>query len=118
MTIYFEGNGKSRAVTIGEARDQFVYALKEMRDEALNDPTLDAYEDSAARDLAVANKIIGATLSVLDGNSDHFPMVNLIPGESPEDKEEAIAAGANYFDTSELADFGGGLKAYWDMVNS
>lgn len=118
MTIYFEGDGKSRPVTIGEARDQFIYALKEMRDEALNDPTLDAYEDSAQRDIAVANKIIGGVLGVMDGNSEHFPSVNLVAYESDEDKEEAKAAGGNYFDSTEFADFGQGLKEYWNMVNS
>jgi hypothetical protein len=118
MSIYFEGNGKPRPVTVGEARDQFVYALKEMRDEALQDPYLDAYEDSAARDTAVANKIIGGVLGILDGNSEHFPAVNLIAYDPPEDKEEAIAAGANYIDHREFADFGQGLEAYWALVNS
>lgn len=118
MTIYFEGDGNSRPVTLSEARDQFVYALKEMRDEALNDPYLDQYEDSAARDLAVANKIIGGTLGILDGNSTHFPAVNLVAYEPEGEKEEAIAAGANYFDASEFADFGQGLKEYWELVNS
>lgn len=118
MTIYFEGNGKPRPVTVGEARDQFVHALKEMRDEVLNDPYLESYEDSAQRDTVVANKIIGGMLGILDGNSEHFPAVNLVPYELPEDKDEAIAAGANYFDTKEFADFGGGLEAYWALVTS
>ena len=117
MSIYFEGNGNSKAVSVGEARDQFIYALKEMRDEALNDPTLEAYEDSAQRDIAVANKIIGGMLGVLDGNSTHFPAMNLMPYVTEEDIAAAKEAGADYFDGGS-GDIGQGLQEYWNMVNS
>jgi hypothetical protein len=117
MSIYFEGNGNPKAVGISEARDQFIYALKEMRDEALNDPYLDAYEDSAARDTAVANKIIGGVLGVLDGNSTHFPAMNLLPYVSEEDVTAAKEAGADYFDSGS-GDIGQGLQEYWNLVNS
>ena len=117
MSIYFEGNGTTKAVSVGEARDQLVYALKEMRDEALNDPTLDAYEDSAQRDTAVANKIIGGVLGVLDGNSAHFPAMNLIPNVSDEDVTAAKEAGADHFDPLG-GDIGQGLQEYWNLVNS
>lgn len=118
MTTYFEGNGQSRPVTISECRDQFVHALKEMRDEILNDPSLEAYEDSTERDLVIANRAIGGVLSIVDGNSEHFPGINLIPYVADDDKAEAIAAGANFLDLGEFADFGAGMSEYWIQVNS
>lgn len=118
MTIYFEGDGKSRPVTMSECRDQFIHAIKEMRDEILNDPTLEAYEDTPQRDVVVANRVIGGVLGVLDGNSVHFPAVNLVAYDPEEDIAEAKAAGANYIDHKEFADFGQGLQEYWNQVNS
>lgn len=118
MTIFFEGDGKSRPVTISECRDQYIHALKEMRDEILNDPTLEAYEDTPQRDRVIADRIIGGVLDIADGNSPNFPSINLIPTENPDDIEEAKAAGANYFDTTEFADFGGGLGEYWRQVSN
>jgi len=118
MTIYFEGDGKSRPVTISECRDQFINTLKEVRDEILNDPALEAYDDTPQRDRVIANRVIGGILDIVDGNNANFPAINLIPTENPEDIEEAKAAGANYFDTSEFADFGGGLAEYWRQVSN
>lgn len=117
MSIYFEGNGKSRPATTSEARDQLVYALGEMRDEVLSDPYLESYQDSAQRDIVVANKIIAGVLGVCDGNSAHYPAINLIPYVSEEDIEEAKAAGANHFDSGS-GDIGQGLADYWNLVHS
>ena len=118
MTVYFEGNGTPRPVTMVECRDQFIVALKEMRDEVLNDPTLEAYEDTPQRDLIVANRVIGGVLGIVDGNSEHFPAINLIAFDGDDDVAEAKAAGANYIDHMEFADFGRGLGEYWNQVNS
>lgn len=117
MTIYFEGNGESKPVTVMKARDQFIYAITASRDEALSDPYLESYQDSAQRDLVVANKIIRGVLSVLDGDSQYFPAMNLIPYVPDEDVEEAKAAGADFFDSGS-GDIGQGLADYWDLVNS
>lgn len=117
MTVYFEGNGTPRVVTVAEARDQLVHALKEARDEILNDPALEAYDDTPTRDLHVANRMIGGVLGIMDGSSEHYPGVNLIPYCTDEDMEEAKAAGANYFDNS-YGDIGGGMQAYWEQVSS
>jgi len=117
MTIYFEGDGKSKAVTTEQARDQFIFALKAKRDEVLNDPELDSYEDSAQRDRVLADKTIKGVLQVLDGDTPHFPYMNLLPGVPDEDYEEAIAAGADFFDNGG-GSIGGGLADYFSMVNS
>ncbi|ABY63194.1 hypothetical protein ST201phi2-1p369 [Pseudomonas phage 201phi2-1] len=118
MTIYFEGDGKSRPVTISECRDQFISTLKDVRDEILNDPTLESYEDTPQRDRVIADRVIGGVLGVLDGNSDTFPAVNLITYIADGEVEEAKAAGANYLDHSEFADFGQGLQEYWNQVSN
>lgn len=118
MSVYFEGNGKSRAVTFSECRDQFVATLKEMRTEILTDPALEAYEDTAQRDLYIANRTISGVLDIVEGNNPSFPAINLIAYETEDDKAEACAAGANYIDNSEFADFGRGLAEYWTQVNS
>lgn len=118
MTVYFEGNGTSRPVTITECRDQFISVLKDMRDEILNDPQLEAYEDTPARDLVIANRVIGGVLDIVEGDNAGFPAINLIPFENSEDVEEAKAAGANYIDNSEFADFGRGLGEYWRQVSN
>lgn len=118
MSVYFEGDGKSRAVTLSECRDHFINAIKDVRDEVLNDPKLEAYEDTAQRDLVVANRVIGGVLGILDGQSPSFPAVNLIPYVGEEDIVEAKAAGSNYIDLGEFSDFGQGLSEYWSQVNS
>jgi hypothetical protein len=118
MTVYFEGNGTPRPVSITECRDQFISTLKEMRDEILNDPTLEAYEDTAQRDLHIANRTIGGLLDIVEGNNDSFPAINLIMFENDDDNAEAKAAGANYVDHCEFSDFGRGLAEYWNQVNS
>lgn len=118
MAVYFEGDGKSRPVTITECRDRFIEVLKDMRDEVLNDPALEAYEDTPQRDLHIANRVIGGVLDIVEGDNPSFPAINLIPFEIPEEVEEAKAAGANYIDTCEFADFGRGLGEYWKQVNS
>jgi hypothetical protein len=118
MSVYFEGNGKSRPVTFSECRDQFVATLKEMRTEILTDPALEAYEDTAQRDLYIANRTITGMLEIVEGNNPSFPALNLVPISSDEDKAEAHAAGANYIDLTEFADISGGLAEYWTQVNS
>lgn len=115
--IYFEGNGESKVVSDAQARDQFILAIKAKRDEVLANPELDSYEDSAQRDRILADRVVHGVLSVLDGDSDLFPQMNLIPFVPVEDVEEAKAAGADFFDSSS-GDIGGGLAAYWDLVNS
>lgn len=117
MTVYFEGNGKSKAVTTEQARDQLIYAIKEKRDEVLAATDLTSYEDSAIRDRIVADRTISGVLAVLDGETTNFPYMNLIPAVPDEDYAEAIAAGADYFYNGSGC-IGGGLSAYWDMVNN
>lgn len=117
MTVYFEGNGKPKVVTVGQARDLFIDALKAKRDEVLSDPKLESYEDPSQRDRVVADRAIHSVLSVLNGDSDFFPYMNLIPSVTDEDIEEAKAAGADYFDNS-YGDIGGGLAEYWNLVNN
>lgn len=117
MTVYFEGNGKSRPVTMAECRDHFVNVLKDMRDEVLNDPQLEAYEDTPLRDMVIANRVIGGVLDIVEGDNPNFPSISLIPTENPDELEEAKAAGANYIDNSEFADFGRGLSEYWRQVS-
>lgn len=117
MTIYFEGNGTPKAVTTEQARDQFIFALKAKRDELLSDPKLESYEDSAQRDRILADSIIAGVLTVLDGDTEHYPHVNLLPSASDDDHTEALEAGADFFDHSGT-DIGGGLAAYWSMVNN
>lgn len=118
MTVYFEGDGKSRPVSITECRDQFISTLKDARDEILNDPSLEAFDDTPARDLHIANRTIGAVLDIVEGNNSSFPAINLIMFDTPDDVEEAKAAGANYVDHHEFADFGRGLAEYWNQVSS
>lgn len=118
MTVYFEGNGKSRPVSITECRDQFISTLKDVRDEILNDPGLEAYEDTPQRDLHIANRVIGGVLDIFEGNNENFPAVNLIMFENSDEVDAAKAAGANYVDNSEFADFGRGLAEYWNQVSS
>lgn len=118
MTIYFEGDGKSRPVTFSECRDQFINTLKDMRDEILNDPALEAYEDTPQRDLHIANRVIGGVLDIVEGDNPNFPGINLVAMVPDDDIEEAKAAGANYLDLTEFADFGRGLAEYWRQVNS
>ena len=117
MSVYFEGNGKSRAVTIVECRDHFIGVLKDIRDEVINDPALEVYEGSQ-RDLVIANRVIGGVLNVVEGNNPNFPAINLIPCEDIDEVAEAKAAGANYIDNSEFADFGAGIAEYWNQVIS
>lgn len=118
MTIYVEGDGKSKPVTMSIARDLFITALVEMRNETLNDPLLESYQDSAQRDVVVANNIIGGVLGIIDGKSELYPAVNFIPYVSNDDIEEAKAAGADYFDNT-YGDIGdGSLQDYWNLVNS
>lgn len=118
MSVYFEGNGKSRPVSITECRDHFIGVLKDMRDEVLNDPGLEAYEDTPQRDRHIANRVIGGVLDIVEGNNANFPAINLIMFENPDEVEEAKSAGANYVDNCEFADFGRGLAEYWNQVSS
>lgn len=115
--IYFEGNGKTKAVTVDQARDQLILALKAKRDEVLANPELDSYEDSAQRDRLLADRVVHGVLSVLDGETDHYPVMNLIPVVTDEDIEEATSAGADHFDPCS-GHIGNGLAAYWDLVNN
>lgn len=117
MSIYFEGNGESNPVSISQARDQFLLAIKNKRDEILNDPYIDSFEDTAQRDRVVADKIIGGVLTVLDGDTVDFPEMNLLPCVPDDDIAEARAAGADFFDSS-AGTIGGGLAAYWELINS
>lgn len=115
--IYFEGDGKTKAVSVDQARDQLILAIKAKRDEALANPELDSYEDTAQRHLVLANAVVHGVLSVLDGETDLYPVMNLIPAVPDDDIEEAIAAGADHFDPSS-GHIGNGLAAYWDLVNN
>lgn len=119
MSIYFEGNGKPRAATVAEARDQFMTALKEARDEVLTEIGTEAYDSAPipVRDKLIADHVIGGVLSILDGDSQYFPAMNLIPYVSEEDEADAKAAGANFFDSGS-GDIGQGLAQYWEEVNS
>lgn len=117
MTVYCEGNGNPRAITAGEARNMLIEVIKETRDEILNDPALEAFDDTPQRDLHIANLVIGGVLGIMDGDNPNYPGVNLIPYCSDEDIEEAKAAGANYFDNT-YGDIGGGMQAYWEQVSS
>lgn len=117
MTVYFEGNGVSRPVTFVECRDHFIEVLKDVRDEVINDPELEAYE-YPQRDLVIANRVISGVLNIVEGNNPNFPGINLIAYEDQDEVAEAKAAGANYIDTSEFADFGAGIAEYWNQVNS
>ena len=118
MTIYFEGNGKSKAVTESQARDQLMLAIKNKRDEVLAIPNLDSYEDPTQRDRVVANAMVSGVLAVLDGTTDDFPSVNLLPNCLEEEYQEALDAGADYFDNGGGDIGGGSLAAYWDMISS
>lgn len=117
MSVYFEGNGTPRPVTVVECRDHFISVVKDMRDEVLNDPAMEAYE-SPQRDLVIANRVIGGILNIVEGNNPSFPGINLIPYEDQDEIAEAKAAGANYIDNSEFADFGAGIAEYWNQVTS
>ncbi|AEH03729.1 hypothetical protein AVT69_gp304 [Pseudomonas phage PhiPA3] len=117
MTIYFEGNGESKPVTLSQTRDQFMLAIKNKRDEVLSNPLLETYEDPAQRDRVVADATIKGVLQVLDGESNDFPAVELKPFVPEEDITEAKEAGADYLDP-ECADFGQGLAEYWNLISS
>lgn len=116
MTVYFEGNGEPKNVSIGQARDQLILAIKAKRDEVLADPKLESYEDPFQRDRVVADRAIHGVLAVLDGASDLFPEVSLVPCVPEEDLEEAKAAGGDHFDPNG-GTIGGALADYWNLVN-
>lgn len=117
MSIYFEGTGNPSPVSVSQARDQLIIALKAKRDEVLTDKSLESYEDPAQRDRVVADNTIRGVLQVLDGETELFPYTNLCPAVPDEDIEEAKLAGADYFDPM-AGTIGVGLAAYWDTVNN
>lgn len=117
MSIYFEGTGKPEPVSVEQARDQLVMALKAKRDEILADPSLEGYEDTVYRDRLIADRTITGVFHVLNGETDLFPATNLLPIVQDEDIEEAKAAGADYFDPCS-GDIGAGFADYWNLVNS
>lgn len=117
MTIYFEGNGNSKAVTDQQARDQLIFAIKTVRNDILLDPTLDSYEDPGERDRVVADRCIHGVLSVLNGETEHFPATNLMPIVTDEELQAAKDAKADYFDPCS-GDIGAGIADYWNLVNN
>lgn len=117
MTIYFEGNGTSKAVTTDQARDQFIFALNAKKSEILDEVEYKEYDDIGQAYRDIADRTIRGVLQVLDGDTEHFPYMNLIPDVPDIDFDEAIAAGADYFDNGG-GSIGGGLADYFSMVNN
>lgn len=117
MTIYFEGNGNTKAVTDQMARDLLICALKTKRDELIADPVLESYEDPEQRDRYLADRCIHGVLSVLNGETEYFPATVIVPIVTDEDMQAAKDAGADHFDPNS-GDIGAGMADYWNLVNN
>lgn len=117
MTIYFEGNGNPKPVTDQQARDQLIVALQVKRDEIMAEVEYKEYDDQGQAYRDVINRTIHGVLSVLNGETDNFPSVNMIPASTDEEIQTAKDAGADYFDNSS-GDIGAGIADYWNLVNN
>lgn len=124
MSVYFEGDGNPRPVEYGDVRDLFLETIKQRREEILADPQLEAFEDPAERDRAVATSTIDSILAILDGDNPNCPGFQLIPDVGDDEKRLAVEAAGNWipFDDGSShyvpLNIAGNLCEYFRTVNT